>query len=90
MNINMIIHSKAINRHGILLLKIDDLIDIVSICKSEGIRISAIDAFNIENDKIQPLMEDSLDFSGKILNWIIVDDYLNRMKSQKYLFEIVV
>lgn len=40
-----------------------DAIRLIEICENEGKKILGIDAFLIQKGKVQPLMEDSIDYS---------------------------
>jgi hypothetical protein len=90
MEINQLIKNKARYRHGIDLLKYDDLIEIINECKSKQIKIIAIEAFLLSEEKIQPLMEKSIDFSSGEFNWTELNEYLESVKNFDYMFELII
>jgi hypothetical protein len=89
LDINKLIESKSKNRFGIDLLSYEDLISIVKECKLNQIKIIAIEAFIIRAEKIQPLIEKSIDFSGRSLNWDEINEYLSSVNNGGYMFEII-
>ncbi len=88
-------HNKGILRGGILLLKAPDALEFVMRCRDNSIKILGIDAFIIANDKTQPLLEHSIDFSAflggsKISVFNEASEFLNERMNSDLYFEIVV
>lgn len=57
--------DKGLRRGGILLLRPNIAILFVKECMDVGVRILGIDAFRIGEDFVQPVIEHSVDFTGK-------------------------
>ena len=49
---------------GVFLLRAKDAIRFVEACRDVGIRISGLEGFRIDGDRIQPLQEHSVDYGG--------------------------
>jgi hypothetical protein len=54
---------RAMERHGLMLLRSADAVQFVERCADRGITVFGIDAFLVTDDHVQPLMEHSIDFS---------------------------
>jgi hypothetical protein len=84
--------DKIIQRGGVALLSKVDTIQFIKECSEESIGILGIDGFLLFGDRIQPSLENSIDFTvsyAKKDN--IYEQALNFVKSinDKYYFEIV-
>lgn len=55
--------ERAVDRHGIKLLRPADAAEYVARCGEQGIEVLGIDGFRLDGDKIQPLMEHSIGLS---------------------------
>lgn len=55
--------DRTLDRHGIRLLRASDAAEYVSRCAEHGIDILGIDGFLVNDDKLQPMMEHSLDLT---------------------------
>jgi hypothetical protein len=87
--------NRAILRGGLLLLQPSDAIDMVQRCRQESLAILGIDAFKITATATQPVIEDSIDFSGETravhsLNvWQEAEQFLRNRQNKGLVFEIV-
>lgn len=54
----------AVIRGGIFLLHTEDAIRFVEACRDTGTRISGLEGFKVEGDRIQPLQDHSVDYCG--------------------------
>jgi hypothetical protein len=87
---NFLLNS-AILRNGIYLLSQEDTIDFINLCRKEDIGILGIDCFLLGVDWIQPIMDNSVDYSN---TQVKKDDiYFNAIKfvkemDNKYYFEV--
>ena len=86
--------SPGILRGGLLLLHSIDALDMVQHCRHESASILGIDAFKISANSIQPLMEDSVDFSSEtrpvssIDVWQEAELFLRSRQHKDLVFEI--
>ena len=55
--------ERAIDRHGLKLLRPADAAEYVARCGEHGIEVLGIDGFRVDGDSVQPLMDDSIDLS---------------------------
>lgn len=55
--------ERAIDRHGLKLLRPAGAAEYVARCAEHGIEVLGIDGFRVDGDSIQPLMEHSIDLS---------------------------
>jgi hypothetical protein len=83
--------NTAILRNGIHLLSKKDTIDFINLCSKEGICILGIDCFLLGVDWIQPIMDNSIDYSSAQVKKDEI--YLNAIKfvnelDSKYYFEV--
>jgi hypothetical protein len=56
--------EKAIIRNGMMLFSKENSLDFVKACESHNIKVLGIDGFYLYDDKIQPSMENSVDFTS--------------------------
>lgn len=64
---------RAVIRGGLLLFSKEDAIAFVSACEKNDIQILGIDGFYVADDRTQPSMENSIDYSSS--------DYRQQLKS---------
>lgn len=55
--------DRAIDRHGVKLLRPADAAQYVARCAEHGIEVLGIDGFRVDGYDLQPLMEHSIDLS---------------------------
>lgn len=72
-----------------MLLPKEDAIQFVSECEKRNIRILGVDSFRVFGDKIQPSLEDSIDFSmtNETTEYRKAQSFI-RSRSDGFLFEI--
>lgn len=58
--------SKAIFRNDMMLFSKEHAIEFINACENHAYVILGIDAFHIFEDKIQPSLENSVDFSSNL------------------------
>jgi hypothetical protein len=56
--------EKAIIRNNMMLFSKENAMAFIKACEGHNIKILGIDGFYLYNDKIQPSMEDSVDFTS--------------------------
>jgi hypothetical protein len=85
--------DKAIIKQGVMLFNKDNSFAFIEYCKMNDIEILGIDGFYLNDDKIQPSIENSLDFSSPHYVKIFDNIYSHainfiRKTEDKLLFEI--
>lgn len=86
--------GKAIIRNNMMLFSKENALDFIQACENHDIKILGIDGFYLTGDKIQPSMENSIDFSSSYYKLkgrnIFVDakEFLV-LKDNSLFFEIV-
>ncbi len=86
--------GKALVRGGVFLLRPSDAIDLINKCREKNYRVFGIDGFFIIGDKIQPSMENSIDF-GELVESISDQPYedavnfIEQRKDSGMYFEII-
>ena len=58
------INEKAIKRNGVMLFSRKNALFLVELCETHNVSILGIDGFYFFGNKIQPSMENSVDFSS--------------------------
>lgn len=87
--------SKALKRGNILLFEPEIAISFIRQCKAKNIVILGIDGFQCCEEKIQPFLEHSVDYSelsrqSYAAIYKIAEDFINEKKNKGLVFEIVV
>lgn len=82
--VEKIFKDKAVNQPGgWSIYSKTDSVNFVNECKKENITIIGIDAFYIRNNGIEPSLENSIDFSGKILQEkYTIDDVIHFLEER--------
>lgn len=91
-DIFMFINNVAINRNGIFLLDYTNMKKLIELCKISNIDVLGIDAFSLHNEKIQPHIDKSIDFSSEFNKHTTLEEYLkqfNKGDSQLW-FEVTI
>ncbi len=91
-SIESLISKKATVFGGVYLLKQEDVLKILIECKNQKKIILGIDAFYFSENKIQPILNNSIDFTGQKTysdNFIKSIELVNKADSSIW-FEIVV
>jgi len=80
----------AVIRGGVFLLRLKDAIRFVKACRDAGIRITGLEGFRVEGDRIQPLQEHSVDYgsSGR-KNHEASHAFLSSREDKDIWFEVV-
>lgn len=84
--------EKAISRGKMKMYKLEDAIEFIGLLEKEKIEIMGIDGFKIyEDNKIQPFMIYSNNYSGKYGNWQESIDFVKKVAEadSEIIFEIV-
>ena len=83
--------SKGTMRGGVLLLPPSVAMEFVSKCREAGIKILGLDGFYISRGITQPLMEQSIDFSGEQNDdcWGKAEAFISKRASSNVFFEVV-
>ena len=89
--VEVLFAERAINRGGILLFSRKDALNFIEHCKSFGISILGIDGFFISESFTQPSLENSIDYSAKLLNSDIYENALEFVSNRdpNLYFEII-
>jgi len=92
--IEKLFKDKAIIRYGIMLFTKNNALSFIEECEKNGILILGIDAFYLFEERIQPSLENSIDFfSSEYIQKTenIYSDAVNFLKDkeEKLFFEIV-
>lgn len=86
--------TKAIWVSNIPLLSTCDSIVFIELCQSENIKILGIDTFIIYSNGIQPLLEESVDYSinenSNENNWNMAKEFIFSRCNKGYYYEIVI
>src|SRR5487761_1259104 len=85
--------ERAIDRHGLKLLRPADAGEYVTRCTEHGIQVLGIDGFRVEGDGVQPLMEHSIDLgmsSTRGGHHLQAVDFLASRLNSDLWFEVVV
>lgn len=87
--VELIFMNKAIIKGGIMLLSKNDAIQFVMECQKEDIDILGVDSFKTIGDKIQPSLDNSIDFSkaNELANYDKAIDFIKN-RSEEFYFEI--
>ena len=80
--------KKAVIYDNIWMYFIKDAIQIVIDCKKNNIQITAIEAFKLSGEGIQPSQENSAEISTGIDNWNDAISFLSNIQNTSYLYEI--
>lgn len=83
--------EKAVERGGLFLYSRENAIAFVKACKNEKIHLLGMDGFFLTNNRIQPSLEDSLDFSSLFFQEDVYEkaiDFLE-IRSDDLFFEII-
>ncbi|WP_044478298.1 hypothetical protein [Paenibacillus antibioticophila] len=80
--------KKAVIYDNIWLYFIKTAIAVVYDCEKNGIAITAIEAFKLTGEGIQPSQEHSVFFNPGEDNWSKAIDFLSNIKDTSYLYEI--
>ena len=64
------LNKYAIVRGGLFFLSQKDAIEFINICRLENKKLLGIDGFIIEHDKTIPSMENSVDFTYLLFDWL--------------------
>ena len=92
MNIIEFIEHNAIWRGKIPLLTPSDAIKLISLCEIENRKILGIDTFYVFEKAIQPLLEESIDYSieeSRLNVWQDAKEFIRAKNEKKYYYEIV-
>lgn len=81
--------KRAMHRPGIDLYSVEDAILLVRLCQQASIQILGIDAFKIYGDKIQPIMENSVDLSEDDDSYNSAIKFLTDRYNLSFMYEIV-
>jgi hypothetical protein len=85
--------DRAINRHGLKLLRPADAAEYVARCAEHGIEVLGIDGFRVDSESIQPMLEHSVDFSllpSQGRHHLEATDFLTARLNLDLWFEVVV
>jgi len=87
--VELLFKDKAIIRGGLMLFSKNDAVKFVRECQKEKIKILGIDSFKIIGEKIQPSLENSVDFSktNETANYDGAVDFI-KSRSEEFYFEI--
>jgi hypothetical protein len=80
--------KKAIIYDNIWMYFIKTAIAVVYDCEKNQIKITAIEAFKLTGEGIQPSQEHSLSFNADEDNWSRAIEFLSNIKDTSYLYEI--
>jgi hypothetical protein len=80
--------KKAVIYDNIWLYFIKPAIAVVLDCKKNQIKITAIEAFKLTGEGIQPSQEHSISFNVDEDNWSKAIEFLSNIKDTSYLYEI--
>jgi hypothetical protein len=88
-NVELIFKDKAIIRGGLMLFTKNDALQFLKECQKQNLKILGIDSFILLGEKIQPSMENSIDFSKtyKTDNFETAEEFI-RTRSDDFYFEI--
>ncbi|MGG4444794.1 hypothetical protein [Brevibacillus fortis] len=81
--------SRAIVRHNLLLFTALDAITVIKRCEELKKKIHGIDAFRLKEQYIQPVMEESIDYSNTPDNWADAVQFIKTRLNKNLVFEIV-
>ncbi|MFI8715721.1 hypothetical protein [Brevibacillus brevis] len=84
--------SRAIVRHNLLLFTGLDAITVIKRCEELNKKIYGIDAFRLKEQCIQPVMEESIDYSNtpdSDGNWADAVQFIKTRLNENLVFEIV-
>jgi hypothetical protein len=90
--IDSFIKDNAFQKGGVSLLSKNNSILLIRICAEENVKILGIDGFLLIQDKIQPSLENSIDFTASYAKKDnIYEQALNFVNpiDDKYYFEVV-
>jgi len=80
--------KKAVIYDNIWLYFIKHAIAVVCECEQNRIKITAIEAFRLTGEGIQPSQEHSISFNADEDNWSRAIEFLSNIKDTSYLYEI--
>ncbi|SKA40043.1 hypothetical protein SAMN04488128_105107 [Chitinophaga eiseniae] len=82
--------EKAVERAGIFLYSREIALEFVKACGNENIHLFGIDGFFLKDNRIQPSMTDSIDFSSLFFEGDIYQKAINflEVRSDNMFFEI--
>lgn len=81
---------KAILSGGIFMFNPSDALDVIKRCYESNIRITGIDAFVVTESSIQPVPEQSMDYSyTREGNWLDAENFIKERLNSDLVFEIV-
>ena len=86
----------AVTRGGLVLFRPGDAIAVIRRCRDLRLRILGLDGFMDRLTGIQPVMEDSIDFSiaenSDLLNdsWRNAELFIRERESRPFLFEVII
>lgn len=83
--------DKALVKGGVMLFSKENAIQFIRACEKENLKILGVDSFLMFGEKIQPSLENSIDFSTEGIGATVFDQAAAFVKSKddKFLFEIV-
>ncbi len=84
--------ERAVVRGGIHFFKPEDALDVIRMCQEQNKKILGIDAFIIQENKTQPVLEHSIDYSTNGVNqgnWSEATLFIEDRRSYNFMFEII-
>jgi len=91
-DIALFIENKSINKNGIFLLDYNNMKVLIAMCEKNKTKVLGIDAFSLQENRIQPQLNRSIDFSSEFSGAITPTEYIKQLdESCKHLlFEVVI
>ena len=80
--------NKVVIYDNIWLYFVRTAIDLIKDCENSKINITALEAFKLSGQGIQPSLEHSMDFDHKEANWNKAIDFLSVEDNAEYLYEV--
>jgi hypothetical protein len=84
--------SRGLKPHGILFLPPSVALEMVDVCRQQGVGVLGVDGFRLSAAGRQPLMEHSIDLSGLHPDqdgWQVAAEFLDGYVASDLWFEVV-
>lgn len=88
-DVELLFKDRALIKGGLMLFSKNDAVQFIRECHKQKIKILGIDSFRLIGDKIQPSLENSIDFSvtNETTNYEKAENFIDAT-SDEFYFEI--